>query len=204
MSEGLVLYRALATRSFTALWMLEELRVPYRSEIVGVEDRRNAYLALNPTGMVPTLADGPAVVREAPAICMYLADRYSYGGLAPRIEAPTRGAYLSWLVYATAQLEPAQATQSVSIPAIPGMWGPGWEPLPQVIGVLAQALEGRPYLLGDQFSAADVMVGSALIMRLHTQEVPPEPVLVAYAERLGERAACKRAGELNWPASSPT
>lgn len=200
MSEGLVLYRARATRSFTALWMLEELSIPYRSEMVGVEDRHGAYLELNPSGMVPTLVDGRAVVREAPAICMYLADRYSYGDLAPRIEEPARGEYLSWLVYSTAQLEPAQATQGVTIPATRGLWGPGWGTLPQVVGVLAQALEGRDYLLGSRFSAADVMVGSALIMRLHTKEIPPEPVLVAYAERLGERAACKRAGELNWPA----
>src|SRR5882672_5223577 len=112
MTGALVLYRSPATRSFTALWMLEELGVAYRSEIVS----RGAaaapdYLDLNPAGMVPTLVDGETVVRECPAICIYLADRYGYGGLAPRIEEAERGPYLTWLVYATAQLEPARATR---------------------------------------------------------------------------------------------
>lgn len=193
---GLTLYRAPATRSFTALWMLEELGVAYRSEVV---DRSSPeYLKLNPSGMVPTLVDGEAVVREAPAICIYLADRYGYGELAPEIEDPARGAYLSWLVYATAQLEPAQATAGAAIPSSPGMWGPGWQALPDVVRVLAEALAGGPYLLGRRFTAADVMIGSAITMRLHTKELPAEPALVAYAARLGERPACQRAGGVNW------
>lgn len=107
--SDLVLYRGVATRSFTALWMLEELGVAYRTELIDwrpAKPRPEAYLRLNPTGEVPTLTDGEAVVRETPAICLYLSDRHGYGTLAPRIEEPLRGAYLSWMVWSTAALDP--------------------------------------------------------------------------------------------------
>lgn len=204
MSE-IVLYRAERTRSFTALWMLEELGVPYRSEIVpGNRDARRTpdYLKLNPTGMIPTLVDGQTVVRETAAICLHLADRYGAGTLAPLGEEPDRGPYLSWLIYAVAQLEPAAATSGVDIPMTPGFWGAGWQKLMPTYRILADALEQGPYLLGERFSAADVMLGSVLILRFHTREIPADPKLKAYSDRLGQRPAAQRAAAMNWPANT--
>ena len=198
----LILYRGIATRSFTALWMLEELGVAYRTEVIDARPgkvRSQAYLRLNPTGAVPTLVDGEAVVRETPAICLHLADRYGYGTLAPKIEDPRRGAYLSWMVWSTAALEPARATRGVTLPEKPGGWGAGWAPLAETTRVLAAALEAGPYLLGDTFTAADVMVGATLAMGRHTDEVPADPVLDAYVARMEARRANQRAGALNWP-----
>lgn len=200
--SDLVLYRGVATRSFTALWMLEELGVAYRTELIDwrpAKPRPEAYLRLNPTGEVPTLTDGEAVVRETPAICLYLGDRYGYGTLAPRIEEPLRGAYLSWMVWSTAALDPARATAGVTLPQKPGGWGVGWRPLPEAMRILAEALAHGPYLLGETFTAADVMVGATLAMGRHTGEIPADPVLDAYVQRLEARPANQRAGALNWP-----
>src|SRR5947199_7482049 len=107
--SGITLYHSPASRAFTAYWMLEELGVPFTVQTVDIrkgEQKDAAYLKLNPAGKVPTLTDGPVVVSENPAIAIYLADRYGYGGLAPRIEDPDRGRYLSWMVFATAVVDP--------------------------------------------------------------------------------------------------
>ena len=98
----ITLYFSPASRSFTARWMLEEIGVPYRVETIDIrkgDQKRPDYLRLNPMGKVPALTDGDVVVTENPAICMYLADRYAYGTLAPKIDASERGAYLRWMVF---------------------------------------------------------------------------------------------------------
>ena len=191
MSAGLVLYRALATRSFTALWMLEELSLPYRSEMVGAEADRAAYLELNPTGMVPTLVDGRAVVREAPAICMYLADRYSPGDLAPRIEDPARGAYLSWLVYVDAVMDPCFVAKSQGwrYPSL----GVSFGLFDDMVRHVENALTDHDYATGDQFTAADVSLASAVHWGLNIAALLPErPVFRTYLERVQARAGFQR------------
>ena len=100
--RGITLYHSPASRAFTAYWMLEELGAPFAVKTVDIrkgEQKQAAYLKLNPAGKVPTLTDGEVVVSENPAIAIYLADRYGYGTLAPRIDDPDRGPYLKWMVY---------------------------------------------------------------------------------------------------------
>ena len=194
---GVLLYRRPGTRSFTPLWLLEELGTPYESRLVQHDDDP-AYLRLNPSGFVPTLVHGDAVVHEVAAICLYLGDRFGYGGLAPAIDDPARGAYLAWMVHAIAQLEPARAVQRVTLEPRRGDWGPGWRPLPEVMRILAAALSTGPYLLGERFTGADVMVGATLAMGQVTGEIPADPVLGAYTQRLAERPAYQRAEALNW------
>ena len=94
-----VLYRRIASRAFPVLWMLEELGLAYVDANLGRPGgpRPPQLLEVSPTGVTPALADGAARVTEAPAICLYLADRYGYGALAPRIEEPERGRYLQWM-----------------------------------------------------------------------------------------------------------
>ena len=109
-ASDLTLYGTIASRTFTARWMLGELDLDYAFETVDIrkgDQKRPEYLALNPMGKVPTLRDGGVVVTESVAICLYLADRYGYGTLAPRVEDPARGTYLRWAVFAGTVLEPA-------------------------------------------------------------------------------------------------
>jgi glutathione S-transferase len=198
MSEReLVLYRAPGTRSISALWLLEELGIPYRMETVRMQSAD--YLPLNPRGWVPMIVDGETKVTETPAICLYLADRYGYGTLAPKLEEPARGPYMSWTVWATSVLEPASTLVGHEFETKRGSWGFGFGKLERELEVLEAALAASDYLAGDRFTAADVMVGAVVGMRLITGELPKRPPLVAYAERLQARPAFEKASKINWP-----
>jgi len=197
MADELVLYRAPGTRSISALWLLEELGVPYRMETVRMQSP--GYLAVNPRGWVPMIVDGATRVTETPAICLYLADRYGCGTLAPKLEDPARGPYMSWTVWATAVLEPASTLVGHEFETRRGSWGFGFGTLERELEVLAGGLAGGGWLAGDRFTAADVMVGSVVGPRLFTAELPRLPWLVAYFERLEARPAYQRAAKINWP-----
>jgi glutathione S-transferase len=200
----IVLHYSRASRSFTTLWMLEELALPYRlvdRDLRSHKNRAPDYLELNPMGQVPTLQIGDVVISENPAICIYLADRFSYGALAPYIEHPDRGPWLKWLVFATSTLEPAMALMGARVdpgPAGPPAWGLAWDSHREVVDALVQALDGREHVVGPTFTAADVMLGSAIAMRLHVGELPRARALVAYAERLSRRPAFRRAAAVTW------
>lgn len=200
----LVLYRSIASRSVVALWMLEELGLTYRMETFDLrkgETRSPAYLAINPHGRVPMLIDGDIKVTETAAICLYLADRYGAGALAPRLDEAARGPYTSWTVWATSVLEPASTLAASEAPALrPGDWSFGFGPLADELEPLRAAVEAPGgWLLGDRFSGADVMVGAVVAVRLFTGQLPRLPWLVAYGDRCQARPAFKRAGDLNWP-----
>lgn len=200
--SDITLYRSPATRSLSALWLLEELGVSYRMETFDVakgETRSPAYLAVNPRGWVPVIVDGATKVTETVAICLYLADRYGYGDLAPRLEDAARGPYMSWTVWATSVLEPASTLVGREFETKRGAWGFGFAKLDDELEVLASALQSSGYLAGDRFTAADVMVGSVVSMRLFTGELPAHPALVAYNERNQARPAFQRARDINWP-----
>ena len=204
MSDEIVLYRSVASRSVTALWLLEELGVPYRLETRDLkkgETRDPAYLKINPFGKVPTLAIGDQVTFENPAICLLLADRYSYGALAPKLEDPARGPYMTWTVWATSALEPASALEGHDIPPKrPGDWHFGFGKLTPELDALEAALaSGGGYLAGGRFTAADVMVGSVVALRLFTGQIPRRPTLAEYVDRLSARSAFKHAADINWP-----
>jgi len=208
MSGEITLYRALASRAIPVLWLLEELDLDYRSEIVSLADwrRPERLLEITPSGKVPAVVDGETVVTEAPAICLYLADRYGYGALSPKVEEPDRGPYLKWMVWSTAVLEPARELQLTTVVPPKSAWGVGWPAWDLVLKELADTVAHRQRLLGDRFSAADVMLGSVLSIGLFCEMIPPLPPLVAYNERLADRPANRRAGQLNWPPArfSPT
>ena len=201
----ITLYFARASRAFVPLWLLEELGLPYRLKRLNLrrgDQKTRPYVALNPMGKVPTLTDGEAVITENPAICLYLADRYGYGALAPRIEAAERAAYLRWMVFATAVAEPSiysdepQDALSAS--------GRGWGDKASVLAALDQALTPGPWLLSETFSAADVMLGSLLSIALNNHRIPDPPArLAAYAARVGERPAFRRAAGMTWGDAPP-
>jgi glutathione S-transferase len=204
MADEIVLYRSIASRSVVALWMLEELGLSYRMETFDIrkgETRSPAYLAINPHGRVPMLVDGDIKITETAAICLHLADRYGSGTLAPRLDEAARGPYTSWIVWATAVLEPASALAGREVPEKrQGDWQFGFGAIADELEPLRAAVEGPGrWLLGERFSAADVMVGAVVSMRLFTGELPRHDWLVAYGDRCQARPAFKRAGELNWP-----
>ena len=198
----ITLYHAPASRAFSAYWLLEELGTPFKVRTIDLrkgEQKSAEYRAINPMGKAPALTDGRVTVTENPAICLYLADRYGYGRLAPKIEAPERGAYLRWTVFSTAVLEPAANLKRVE--AHQSGFGAGWGDLSTVIETVEAALGAGPWLLGGTFSAADVMLGSVLAMAMQNQLLPESEPIEDYCQRLTARPAYQRASDATWPAS---
>jgi glutathione S-transferase len=200
-ASDLTLYGTVMSRTFTARWMLGEVGVEYRFENVDIrkgEQKRPEYLALNPMGKVPTLRDGDVVVTENVAICLYLADRYGYGTLAPRVEDPARGTYLRWAVFAGTVLEPgigqphADPTTAFRV---------GWGDFESVLRSLEHAIAPGPYVLGERFSAADVALGAVVSFALTTKALPERPPFVAYDRRLAARPAYQAAAKATWTRS---
>jgi glutathione S-transferase len=199
--RGITLYHSPASRAFTAYWMLEEIGLAFDVKTVDIrkgEQKDPAYLKLNPAGKVPTLTDGDVVVSENPAIAIYLADRYSLGTLAPKLEDADRGAYLKWMVYATAVVDPVAYLHEQAID-LPG-YGPGFGTFDDMVGVLSTSLTGRKWLLGDRFSAADVVLGGTISQLIYRKVLPEVPALADYNARLTRREAYHRAADATWPA----
>jgi glutathione S-transferase len=198
MSEAIVLYYNPMSRARTVHWMLEELGVPYKLELVRFdkgEHKTPAFLALNPMGKLPTLIDHGVIVTEAAAICVYLADNYPRAQLAPALHDPARGSYLRWLFFAAGCLEPAMLDRMFSRPAVARPSANGYGSYEDTLNALESALEPGPYILGDRFSAADVYIGSAIGWGLMVKSLEPRPSFEAYTARLRERPAFKRFSE---------
>ena len=193
-SPKLKLYHGAPSRSSIVLWMLEEFGEPYEVELVGFKSGANlqpAYLAINPMGKVPTLIDEGVAISEVAAICCHLADKYPKAGLAPAITDPLRGPYLKWLFWGPSCFEPAIIDHHLKRPAGPRAMM-GWIDYDTTLDILAAALAKGPYLLGERFTAADVVVGSGVNWGLQFGTVTARPVFAAYAERLRARPAMRR------------
>ena len=189
------LYWCPQTRSFRALWMLEEAGRPYERVLVDIRkggQNDPEFRAVNPMGKVPALADGEAKVAESAAICAYVAERCPEAKLAPALGDPARGRYLHWLFFAAGCIEPA-FTQKITKFALPESTA-GWGSFDRVVDVLEKAVAAGPWLLGDRFSAADVMIGADINFGMGLLKVlPPRPSFLAYVARCAERPAFKRA-----------
>ena len=193
----LILYHTAPSRSAIVRWMLEEVGRPYDLRLVGKgATREPAYLAINPMGKVPALVHDGVVITEAAAICCHLADAFADSGLAPPVGDPQRGPYLKWLFFGPSCLEPAVIDRMCDRPAAPPA-ALGWGDLDTVLDVIAAAVDPGPYLLGDRFSAADVVIGSGLRWAMVTENIPERPAFLAYTARLSERPALRRATELD-------
>ena len=198
--RGITLYHSPFSRAFTAYWMLEEIGVAFDVQTVDIrkgEQKSAEYMKLNPAGKVPTLTDGEVVVSENPAIAIYLADRYSYGRLAPKIDDPQRGAYLKWMVFSTAVLDPVATLheRKIDLPGYDFSFGT----FDDAVSVLIGAFSTSEYLLGDRFSGADVVLGGTISRLLYQKVLPPEPALLDYNTRLSLREAYHRAADATWP-----
>ena len=193
---NLTLYHAAPSRSSIARWMLEELGEPYDLHVLSLangEQRAPDYLAVNPMGKVPTLKHGDTVITEAAAICTYLADEFPQARLNVPVGDPRRGAYLRWLFFAPSCIEPAITDRAFPRKEEPRRGMLGYGDFDTVMAVVAAAVEPGPYLMGEQFTAADVVLGSTLRWGMMFGILPKRPEFVAYVGRLEQRPALKRA-----------
>jgi glutathione S-transferase len=192
------LYWCPRTRSFTALWLMEEAGQPYERVLTDISTgaQRNAdYLKINPMGKVPALQDGDATLAEAAAICAYVAERYPDAKLAPPVGDPMRAKYLYWLFYGPGCVEPAMMQLATKVEMNPV--AAGWGDAQRVIDVLDGALQKGPWLLGDNFSAADIVIGSGLNFAVRLfKMIPARPSFDAYIARCMARPAFQRAEKI--------
>jgi glutathione S-transferase len=189
------LYWSPQTRSSRAVWLLEEAGVEYEIEQVDIRnpDRKDSaeFRAASPMGKVPALVDGDVSMSESAAIALYVADRYCSGTLAPAIDDSSRGKFLYWIMYTPAVIEPAMAEKFNKIE--PNRGRSGWGDFELMIETLEGALENEVWLLGNEFTAADVMVGSSVVFMRMFDMLTDSAALSAYADRCLERPAYKRA-----------
>ncbi|MBT1062249.1 glutathione S-transferase family protein [Bowmanella sp. Y26] len=190
-SDDLTFYHAPQSRSSVSLTLLEELQAPFELKLINIkagEQRQPDYLAINPLGKVPALAHKGKIITEQVAIFLYLADLFPEAKLAPALTDPTRGEYLRWMVYYAACYEPAMVDKFMKR-----------EPAPQSVSVycdeysmletILTPLRSRPYLLGDELSAADILWGSSFAWGLMFDMLPRLPVLTSYVDRICNRAS---------------
>ena len=193
---ALTLYHAAPSRSSIVLWMLEELGQPYDIKLIKLSAGDNLkpdYLAINPIGKVPALKHGDTVITEAAAICTYLADEFPNAKLSIPVGTPRRGVYLKWLFFGPSCIEPAVIDRAAprKEEARRGMLGYG--DFDSVMNVVAQAVAKGPWLMGEQFTTADVIVGANIRWGMMFKMIPPRQEFLDYAARIAARPAAQRA-----------
>ena len=189
------------TRGTRVTWMLEELGAPYEYELVPFGDNgfaSDSFLRINPSGKVPALQDGSLTLTESAAIVAYLGDKFPALGLVPPAGTPERGRHDQWCYFVLSELEQPLWTkgkhrfmlpEDLRVPAIVDT--ANWE-FQKALGILSQGLGDKPYILGDDFTAADILIGHTLIWAEQAkQSIDPQNVR-DYAGRLRAREACKR------------
>lgn len=200
-SAPLTFYTHPQSRGRTARWMLEECGAPYDTVVLeyGTTMKAPAYLALNPMGKVPALQHGDVVVTEVAAICAYLADVFPEKGLAPPAGSPQRAAYYRWLFFSAGPLETAATAKALNLlaPAERATMV-GYGSYASVMDTLEHAvLQARPYLCGEQFTAADLYVGSHLQWGMQFGTIERRPAFEAFVQPLLQRPAYLRAAAID-------
>jgi glutathione S-transferase len=200
MAEKVQFYTNPMSRGQIVRWMLEEIGEPYDAHIVGYEGddgmKSSSYLAINPMGKVPAIVHDGKVVTECAAICAYLAESFPEVGFAP--QTGERADYYRWMFFAAGPVEAAVTNRSAGFAGEPGserMFGYGT--YERTMDVLESAVTGRDYICGARFTAADVYVGAQIDWGLQFGSMPGRPGFKAYAERLRQRAAYRRAKEID-------
>ena len=192
----LTLFHAPQSRSTRILWLLEELERPFHVEYVSIARKDGSAAdgprSPHPDGKVPALVDEEVLITESAAIVLYLTDAHPGAGLGPQVGEPDRGPYLTWLAYSAGVVEPALMaiargqTQAAGEAAMVA-WGD-----PQnMVRRLSGALNAHPYVLGEAFSGADILIGSAIMIAKSL--LPGHPEFDAYLDRLTARPAYQRA-----------
>ena len=198
-SRHITLYHAPNSRSAGARALLEELGADYDLQVLSLkkgEQRAQPYLALNPMGKVPAIRHGEVLVTEQPAVYMYAAELYPEAGLSPAVGDPLRGAYLRWMVFYGSCFEPALIDKSMKRDPAPPSTSP-YGTFDTMFDTVVQQLAAGPWLLGERFTAADVLWGTALGWTSAFGLLPERAEVRAYVERVKARPAMQRAAALD-------
>ncbi|MES2173431.1 MAG: glutathione S-transferase [Pseudomonadota bacterium] len=198
MTQELIFYTNPMSRGQIARWMLEEVGAPYQTVVLDYAASMKApdYLAINPMGKVPAIVHGGRTVTECAAICAYLADALPAANLAPALDQ--RHAYYRWLFFAAGPVEAAVTNKAMGFALPEGRERTaGYGTFEDTIDALETAISGDAWICGDQFTAADVYVGSQIDWGLSFNSIPSRPSFEAYAARLRDRPAYKRQKEID-------
>ncbi len=192
----LTLYHAAPSRSSVVLWMLEEIGEPYDIHLLSLkkgDHHAPEYLAVNPMGKVPALRHHDVIITEVAAICAYLADAYPKAGLNIPLDDAQRGPYLKWLFFGPGVLETAVMDRAYPRSGEPPRAALGYGDFDTTMNVLANAVTPGPFLMGDRFTAADVVIGSNLRWGTIFKMIPERKEFADYVGRFVDRPAAKRA-----------
>jgi glutathione S-transferase len=197
------LYYAPRTRAVRVRWLLEELGVPH--ELARVEFNRpsHTFAQSTPLGKLPVIEDGDTTIGESGAIVEYILERYGNGNLAPPIGSPLRGEFLQWVHFAEATAFPPigvivwHTLYEQNADRFPEVMQSARGRALEALGFVDRRLEGRDYLLGAEFSAADVMMGFTLFAARALGVLDDRyPNVTRYLARLEERPAFRKAAEI--------
>lgn len=192
----LTLYHASPSRSSVVLWMLEEIGEPYNIHLLSLSAGDNLkpdYLAVNPMGKVPALSHNGTIITEVAAICTYLADAFPQKKLNVPVGTPARGVYLKWLFFGPGCLEPAVTDRAAPRRDPPRRAMLGYGDFDTTMNVIAKAVEKGPWLMGEQFTAADVVIGANIRWGTIFKLIPERKEFLDYAARIAARPAAQRA-----------
>jgi glutathione S-transferase len=195
MSDEIVFYHNPMSRARMVHWMLEEVGAPYRIELVDLqkgEQKKPAFLAVNPMGKLPAIMHRGTVITETGAICAYLADAFPAAALAPRWDEPIRGTYLRWMFFGAGCVDSALIDRMLARPTPERTSALGYGRYEDLIAALETAITPGPYILRERFSAADVYIGSQIGFGMMTKTLEPRPSFQSYLGRLAQRPAYKR------------
>lgn len=188
-SHEITLFYSPQTRATGARILLEELNVPYELHVLNMkagEQRQPEYLSINPLGKVPAVRVGNTLITEQGAIYLYLVDLFPERNLAPGLTDPDRGAYVRWLFIYGSCFEPAivdryMKREPASLNDTP------YASYEALFDMLEAQLEKGPYLLGDRFTAADLLWGIALTWTTMFGLVQARPAFQRYMDRISAR-----------------
>lgn len=199
----ITLYHASKTRSVRIYWLLEELGQPYERKTIQFTPeviKGAEYKAMHPLGKLPALQDGDVTMFESGAILEYLLEKYGNGRLAPQPGTAERAKFLQWIHFAEATALPPLSDMAQHMmfkpeaERIPAMVADGQARFVAILDMLEQELTGKEYLVGGQFSGADIMLGySLLLSKLFGLLNDSHPAVNAYFGRLAQRPAFQKA-----------
>ena len=186
------------TRASRVLWMLEELGEPFEVRLANVRDPDSLdddFRRASPMGKVPAIMDeadnGTVYMADSSPVCLYLADRYAAGRLAPATDDPDRGRFLYWMSYTPGAIEPAMMEKFVGFEVSPGSCG--WGNYEIVMKTLEEGVREGPWVMGEQFTAADVLLGSSVNFMKQFGLLGEGSALEPYLERCLARPAYQAA-----------
>jgi glutathione S-transferase len=189
-------YWCAKTRAFRIAWLLEELGQPYERIAVDIRtplaERPAHFLAVSPMGKVPALEDGEACLADSGAICIWLAERFPQAGLAPPAATPARARWLQWVLFTNTVVEPSMAEKFAGLEARPTSYG--WGSFDIMLATFRKQLASTgPWILGEAFSSADVLMGTSALYLSQFGLVKGDALLEAYVARCQARPAFQRA-----------